>query len=374
MELLIYLIPFVTSILLCVFFRKYIVWWEYIVLIIPSLVLICLMKNAIVYYNSIDTQYLGTYVTKIIYYEPWNELVQVRHTDTYPCGTNSNGTTKFCTRVWYTTEVRNHKEKFTYFVKNDNIERSISKEVFNKIKNRLNSKPYFKELNRNYHTKDGDAYVTVYDGNMEHLYDVAIKDIYQNKIKATHSNTIFKFQSVDNQTKDLYDYPDIINETQTPIIGKKLPFKDEKIIRYINAVKGKEKEFRTYILFFKHDEFDKSERQKMYWQNGNKNEFVLCIGVKNDSVVWTNPFSWADKPILESKVKKYFIENPKLDIYQYGLWLNKHVDTDWERKEFGDFDYINIELNFYQYLLILIVTISCNIVLSIFLIKNNYKN
>ena len=34
-----------------------------------------------------DVQYLGTYVTKTTYYEPWNELIRVRHEEEYPCGT-----------------------------------------------------------------------------------------------------------------------------------------------------------------------------------------------------------------------------------------------------------------------------------------------
>ena len=64
-----------------------------------------------------------------------------------------------------------------------------------------------------------------------------------------------------------------------------------------------------------------------------KNEFVVCLGMKGDTVKWVNPFSWSDKPNLEVRTKKIFIQNPKLDIYKYGVWLNKEIDTQWERKK-----------------------------------------
>jgi hypothetical protein len=247
----------------------------------------------------------------------------------------------------------------------------------NKIKYKLNSKPQFKELHRKYHTQDGDAYITHYNGKIKNMYDITFPDTYKNKIKASTSNTIFKLKDIDDKTAQkykLYQYPDIKNEQQSPIIGRKVSEKDEQIIRYINAVKGKSKQIRTYILFFNYDEFDKSELQRSYWQNGNKNEFVVCLGMKGDSVVWTNPFSWCDRPTLEVKTRNYFIKNPKLDIYQYGLWLNQQIDTNWERKKFEDFNYIEIELTTTNYIIILILILLFNILLAIFLIKNDYNH
>lgn len=377
MEFILYSIPFIISLILLIFFKKKIVWWEYIVLIIPSILLTIIMKFIVIEINTYDTQYLGTYVNKLTYYEPWNELVRVRHERSVPCGRNSNGHTKYCTEVYYTTEVRWHSEHYTYQTTLNNREYTINENLYNNIKNKLNTIPQFKDLKRKYYTKDGDAYVYTFDGNINHMYDITFDESYKNKIKASTSNSIFKLQEIDEteaKKHNLYDYPKINKEQQTPILGKKIPYKDEQIIRYINAVKGKEKQFRMYILFFNHDEFDKSELQRSYWQNGNKNEFILCLGVKGDSVVWTNPFSWSDIPTLEAKTKNYFIKNPKLDIYQYGLWLINEIDDNWVRKNFDDFDYINIELKNGQYICLIIIILLMNIIVSVFLIKNDYTN
>ena len=83
MNIIVYIIPFVTAIILFLFFRKRVVWWEYIVLIIPSILFTVLVKWIMVETNSSDIEYLGTYVNQITYYEPWNELVEVRHEEEY---------------------------------------------------------------------------------------------------------------------------------------------------------------------------------------------------------------------------------------------------------------------------------------------------
>ena len=88
-----------------------------------------------------------------------------------------------------------------------------------------------------------------------------------------------------------------------------------------------------------------------------KNEFIICLGMKGDSVAWTNSFSWCDMPKLEVKTRSYFIDNPKLDLVKYGTWLNNNIDENWVRKEFEDFNYIDIELSIGQYIALLFLTI-----------------
>jgi hypothetical protein len=114
--------------------------------------------------------------------------------------------------------------------------------------------------------------------------------------------------------------------------------------------------------------------QKAYWQNGNKNEFIVCLGTQQDSVVWCNPFSWCDSPKLEVLTREYFIENPKLDIKSYGDYIEKQIPTQWVRKEFKDFNYITVGLSKGQYIALVILMIIINIVISIFLVKNEINN
>ena len=69
MEFFVYIIPFITALTLFLFFRKRVVWWEYLVLIISSILFTLLVNVIMVECNSSDTEYLGGYVNKITYYE-----------------------------------------------------------------------------------------------------------------------------------------------------------------------------------------------------------------------------------------------------------------------------------------------------------------
>lgn len=374
MNFIIYIIPFFVAIILFLFFRRKVVWWEYVVLIIPSLFFSLLIKLCMVSYNSSDTEYLGGYVTKIVYYEEWDEMVLRTKTRRVPCGRDSNGHTQYRTETYTVWERDYHPERWVYVNNENNFEHNISKKLYNKIKFRLNSPAVFKDMKRNYHRIDGDAYVTMYDGSIEHLYDITWSHKYKNKVQASQSNTIFKMLDIDKEMADslgLYEYPEITDLAQNPILGRNVSKEEVQIFRYINAMKGKKNQFRTYVLFFNYDEFDKSELQKSYWQNGNKNEFIVCLGMKGDSVVWTNSFSWCDMPKLEVKTRSYFIDNPKLDLVKYGTWLNNNIDENWVRKEFEDFKYIDIELSTGQYIALFFLTIVFNIGVGIAVIYNN---
>lgn len=148
MEVLVFLLPFFVSAFLLIFFREQTTWWEHAVLIVPSLLvgvgLLWTFKRA----ESSDTEFLGSYVTKIRYYEPWNE--RVAHTRTY---TDSKGNTH--TETYYVTE--EHSEKWAYS-DHSGRERDCSSDVFSAMKERLAASPVFVDMHRDYDTRDGDAY------------------------------------------------------------------------------------------------------------------------------------------------------------------------------------------------------------------------
>ena len=368
MEIIIYIIPFLTAIFLLIVFSRKIVWWEYIALILPSLLFVLFTRLIMVSMNSNDTEYLGGYVNRITYYEPWDEMVEVRHTRT-----NSDGETE----VYYTWEREYHSERYTYVDNESKWEHHLSKKEYETIKKRMGNKTVFRDMHRDYHRIDGDAYDIFWDGKVETLYDITTPHTYTNKVKANQSHTIFKMGDISfEEAKEmgLYEYPEIHSMNQDPIIGRNVSDKDKQRIKYINATYGGKYQFRTYILIYENKDITISEIQKEYWQNGNKNEFVLCLGVQRDSVVWANAFSWCDEPRLEVKARDYFIQNPKLDINQYGEWLQTQIPTQWDRKEFEDFAYIRVGLRQGQYIALIIMMIILNIGISIAIVGNDIKN
>ena len=84
-----------------------------------------------------------------------------------------------------------------------------------------------------------------------------------------------------------------------------------------------------------------SEQQKIYWEGGNKNELVICVGLDSlNNIKWNNTFSWCDAPELEIKIKSHLNENEKLNIPELCNFIENNLNS-WKRKEFKDFDYIN---------------------------------
>ena len=368
MEVIIYIIPFITALFLLIVFNRKMVWWEYLVLILPSLLFTLITQLIMVSVNSSDTEYLGGYVNRITYYEPWDEMVRVRHTRT-----DSDGEEE----VYYTWEREYHSERYTYVDNESNWEHYLSKKEYEIIKKRMGNKSVFRDMHRDYHRIDGDAYDIYWDKTIEHLYDITTPHTYTNKIKASQSHTIFKYSDIseeDAKELGMYEYPDINLMNQNPIIGRYASDKDKQRIKYINATYGKTHQFRVYMLFYEGKDIEISEQQKAYWQNGNKNEFVVCLGTQRDSVVWCNPFSWCDEPKLEVLTRDYFIQNPKVDIDAYGKWLQTQIPTKWKRKEFSDFEYIHIGLSKGQYITLIIIMILLNIGISVFLVVNDIKN
>lgn len=327
--------------------------------------------------NMSDTEYLGSYVTQITHYDPWDEMVQVEHTIQVPCGTDSNGNTIYTTEVYYTWEREYHSDKWSFITNDFKYEQFCSKEEYEKFKQRLNTHEVFRDMKRDYYKIDGDAHDIFWDGTPNHIYDITREHNYNNRVKAVQSNTIFKYGEISkNKAKELelFDYPANKDGHQSPILGRTVTDAEEQYIRYLNGTLGKEKEFRMYVLFFDNKDLEISEMQKAYWQGGNKNEFVVCLGTQKDSVVWCNAFSWCDKPKLEVATRQYFIENPKVNLVEYGKFIKPKINSDWERKEFNDFKYIKVGLTKGEYTWLLFIMLAINIGISLYIIGNDFEN
>ena len=57
MEFLILIIPIITVIILVTKFRENTAFWEYLLVVIPTLLLFVLLKYSMIYCNSLDTEY-----------------------------------------------------------------------------------------------------------------------------------------------------------------------------------------------------------------------------------------------------------------------------------------------------------------------------
>ena len=368
MEILIFLIPIVTAGILAFKFREKTALWEYAVVLVPSLLLFFALKYSFVYISSLDKEYLSDLVSKIIYYEDWDETVMVTHTRTVSCG---NGKTR--TETYVVPERRYHPKRYVYETVTGETN-DVSEDEYKLICYKLNMPAVFKDMHRSYRSKDGDAYVTSWNRTRENSYPVTWTHLYQNKVKAS-SYSIFKYGNMSEEEikeNKLFDYPEIKNNDQNPILGFNATDTDIDAVRYLNGYRGPKNQIHVFILCFNNPSLEVAEMQKAYWQGGNKNEFVVCLGVKNNTVIWCNPFSWSDEPMLEVKTRDYFIKHPDINFKDYAEWLDTQIDKNWHRKEFNDFNYLSIELSIGWYIAILIIILCYNVGISYWVITNEF--
>lgn len=368
MEILIFLIPIVTAGILAFKFREKTALWEYAVVLVPSLLLFFALKYSFVYISSLDKEYLSDLVSKITYYEDWDETVMVTHTRTVSCG---KGKTRIETYV--VPERRYHPKRYVYETVTGETN-DVSEDEYKLICYKLNMPAVFKDMHRSYRSKDGDAYVTSWNRTRENSYPVTWTHLYQNKVKAS-SYSIFKYGNMSEEEikeNKLFDYPEIKNNDQNPILGFNATDTDIDAVRYLNGYRGPKNQIHVFILCFNNPSLEVAEMQKVYWQGGNKNEFVVCLGVKNNTVIWCNPFSWSDEPMLEVKTRDYFIKHPDINFKDYAEWLDTQIDKNWHRKEFNDFNYLSIELSIGWYIAILLIILCYNVGISYWVITNEF--
>ena len=368
MEFLILIIPIITVIILVTKFRENTAFWEYLLVVIPTLLLFVILKYSMIYCNSLDTEYYGDLIDHITYYEDWDETVMVTHTRTVSCG---NGKTR--TETYVVPERRYHPKRYVYETVTGETN-DVSEDEYKLICYKLNMPAVFKDMHRSYRSKDGDAYVTSWNRTRENSYPVTWTHLYQNKVKAS-SYSIFKYGNMSEEEikeNKLFDYPEIKNNDQNPILGFNATDTDIDAVRYLNGYRGPKNQIHVFILCFNNPSLEVAEMQKAYWQGGNKNEFVVCLGVKNNTIIWCNPFSWSDEPMLEVKTRDYFIKHPNINFKDYAEWLDTQIDKNWHRKEFNDFNYLSIELSICWYIAILIIILCYNVGISYWVITNEF--
>ena len=377
MVLLTYISPFITAIVLLLFFRKKTMWWEYVVVICPSLLLCLLIEFCMKEVNADDVEYLGYYVEKITYTEDWDEWIHKTCTRRVRIGTNSHGNPIYTTHSYDCSYREYHPKRWTYTLNNGHTEYFYNKEEFDKVLSKLKAEPKFIDMHRHYYTKDGDRYEYYWDKRCEHIYTMTQKHHYTNYIKSSHS--LFKYEDITEENAKklgLYDYPDIIEYDQNPVIGYPVDKSSVDAVKYINGFFGMRHQFRLFVLIYPNKDISVVDKQKSYWQGSNKNELVVCIGynTKKQSIDWCESFSWADSPTLEVKTKDYFLTHNKLDIVGYCDYLKPMIKIYWHRKKFEDFKYINVELSDTQVTWLFIIILLYNIGISLWVIFNSFEN
>lgn len=321
-------------------------------LIIPSTaLLIFVVSTGVRYCNSLDTEYLSYHYVKIRHVDKWDEYISRTCTKTV---IGSEGKEK--TITYDCSYVETHPD---YWILIDNAGNEIytDKAEFDRIKKRWGTKEVFIDMHRDFYTIDGDAQEYGWPGTVLTCETYTTQHLYSNKV--ANSGSIFRDRAVDiKEARELglFDYPDK-KELNRPVLGDKLSETELQWVTWLNGYYGKSKQFHNFVLVYRGKSAEIAKTQEAYWQRGNKNELVTCIGLgKGRQINWVYCFSWQDGGKLEIELERWLMGKKTLDYKEYSLWLSKNLDK-WTRKNFSEFDYIQVDMNLWQLFEILIIVL-----------------
>lgn len=343
-----------------------VLWWEFLIPFGLSVLLCGGFKALIEVAQTRDTEYWGGWATRAEYYEDWNELVHYTETRTYR---DSQGRSR--TETVRKTRVDYHPAVWK-LVDSNNIEVSISSESFEQLCRIFGNKT-FTDLHRDYHTNDGDLYTTTFPGDDLRLVPVTTTHSYENRVAV--SDSIINFRDVNPKDHGLFDYPSIDEYRCDSILGTGdlTQAVANRHLNNWNAKLGATKQVRIWILF-QDQPLQAGMDQENYWKGGNKNEFVITIGVDaQKNVQWCHPFSWTEVEDLKIDVRDYVVNQKTLNLDALVSYVVPQVQQRYVRKHFSDFSYISIDPPAWAVFLTYLLVLASNAGLSAWIINNQHR-
>lgn len=374
------IIPLVTIVLLLVYFKERTTWWEFLVIVAVPVLLIIGMKALVETSQTNDTEYWTGWVVKGEYFEEWTE----EYEETYS-STDSDGNV-----TWHTRTVTDYHGPEYYAIDSNGVKISVTLQHYRWLASRFTNN---KETTL-YHADqiklylgDGDKWTTVWNNKEDTRVIATTTHTYENR---TQASRVFYFPPVDEEDKKqfgLYDYAKTssgglfsgaVNYHTVPSIlgngGPTTTAANERL-RWHNAMLGKKKQVRMWVLIFKDQSESAAHFQKNYWQGGNKNEFILCIGTdKTNNVEWANVISWCEQERLKVDVRDFVLGQKKLDLTEVVEQMATQVNRQWKRREFAEFSYLSVQPPLWGIMLTFFLTLLVDGGLAYWVVHNEYRD
>lgn len=362
---LVLLVPIIGAAIAYFFFKKSITWWEMIVPLAVAVGLTFGMKALFENLERKSDEYWGGLAVRAEYYESY---------ETWDHET--------CTRTWTDSDGHSHSETYDcshcdytapkwVLINNIGEKWDISEATYLRLVAKWKVKQVFYELNRSidYYGgcgDDGDMYYITWDGNRETAEVTSSVHTYENRVKASRSSFSFlKIEKGDVVRYGLYDYPKVSDYTQNNVLGinkvKWLkPTEKAWFIReanFLNGNYGPKKHARIYFLFFVDKDRLAANMQEAYWTGGNGNELVVCIGLssQNKRIQWVAPFTWSPVRRLIPDIREDIMKSNVFSIQNTINVVEKHVSSEFKRRDFAEFSYISVEIPTWSKVVIWIV-------------------
>ncbi len=385
MEYFSLLVPAALIIILFIFFRKQTTIWEYFIPTASTILVVLCMHGCMQSSRTSDTEFLTQKIGKGCHEDPWDEKVSCRHEIkcTHPKYCKDNNGKKYqCGHKhsndghYHPYDVDYHSDKW-YVIGENGVTIEITKSHFtdlvNKWKNNL-----FVDMHRRYHSINGNKQETIWPKDFESTESITWEHTYINKVQA--SDNIVSFRDVDTSDirhYELFEYPKASTFNQKFILANNyyIKYEDQELLKKVNAHLGTSKQCQVFLLIFKDKDYHSAELQKQYWKGGNKNEFIICIGVDSlGEIQWNYNFTWSESTICEIEIREFIMSQKKLDISKTLNYSFTELNKNFTRKHFKDFDYLKIELTHGQINSIYITIVIINILMGIWIVLNDFKS
>lgn len=382
MAALFYLLPILTCLFLYSVKGTMLDPWYYAICVLVSWLLTALIHWLMYRARVSDDEYLGSFIASVSHEDAWTELIP--YIVQVPAGKDSNGNTIYRQE----TRIREqyHPEQWMMDT-NIGTRHYINRRSYQNIVDTWRTAPYGYNYTGS-HILGGVRYGRTYwfndilEANKEEpnpldnpyvrecFFPLTEEHQYVNKVRNSHS--IFKFEAISkSKAKELglYDYPPVKGYFQQCILGREFPQEVHDAFLLLNSWYGAQHQIHVYVICFDAAKGIKiAEQQRAYWEGGNKNEFVVCLGLDGDQVKWSHAFSWMDEPTLSVMTEDYFRDHEELDLIAFSNWLRENLSS-WKRKNFNDFKYLSVSLTPTQNYVLFALVVAINIGLAYLILQ-----
>lgn len=387
-------LPLAATIYLIAFHLKATKWWELTILWGAVIVTIFVAQVIVEKSEISDTEYWGFNAIQAVYDEPFQYWSTC--SETYACGETCSGTgsnrvctTQWCTR-FYPCKKWGGDNAWAIAQTGQKKSLSVSRFKFLEKTKWANSKTIELHREREYDIiVDGDRRVTDWPKTWQTAEAITEQHTYENR---TQCSSTIRFQKVGRKEAErmgLFDYPSVgssffsATDHLLPAIldqNKTIWSNSNQYFQYLNGVLGPKRFLRIWVLIFYDKPRDILHYQQGYWKNGNKNEFIICIGAdKSGKVMWGDVISWTEVEELKIEFRD-FVEQ-KLgtvtdeSLFTLAQFAEKELGTRYVKPEFTDkFKHLSVQPSTTSIVITAVIVLLVTIGVCVFVVKNDFHN
>lgn len=197
---------------------------------------------------------------------------------------------------------------------------------------------------------------------------------YHNKLKPKQTTSLYKYEG---KITD-YNLPKYPKSTIGYIgINRAINFNQQtnELLQQINSNLNYVHNKQVNLMFvkFSNEPKDIVYALQDYWNNGNKNDYIVVCIENNNIIDFVHIISWTESYDLNIKVENYLTNQTDSDWDKKIQDIGNLIIDNYTRKEMKDYDYIKIEPTMKTFIFGAIVLIIINLIVYYFIIaKEGY--